>query len=301
MSAWLDLLGCTHDVSINIEQIRGMYGETNPALYVPFNLTFSHRARDNRGKFVITGVEGDFKFEGQEIISRTFKFEDRTIEVPDKTTVSLEFPISPKTLSQFEFDEPVKKDIKCQFRLSLQVSELGTFTNRDKSESDFVTRYQIGSADVPVTIPHSLWNEKIQPGLGLTKFETLSIPSFNVLLEDTYPGILKELVNSQEYLKNGDYDKAVAHCRSALEPIKKEIGNWKELISSKTEYNWMSKSASMTFEWLDTIREETYRLTNKPHHYPSVGHFSKAKAEIVYLMTTAIVAYVGHLESKEKE
>jgi P2-related tail formation protein len=48
-----------------------------------------------------------------------------------------------------------------------------------------------------------------------------------------------------------------------------------------------------TYTWLDKLIKETSNFASKTHHPPSTGHFSRHDAQVVQMITTAIIAYAG--------
>lgn len=83
-------------------------------------------------------------------------------------------------------------------------------------------------------------------------------------------------------------------------PIKFEFAKLKEFVKSKSEFDWANKVLEATEEWLDKIIKATSSFSSKTHHTPSVGHFSRTEAEIVLMITTGIIAYIGKIEYKSE-
>ncbi|MEQ9424998.1 MAG: hypothetical protein RJQ09_11300 [Cyclobacteriaceae bacterium] len=295
MSDYLRIQHYNYRITSDIDQIIGKNGKTYPMLAVPIFINFTGSNEREFQPFIITGIESGLSISEMGKLSTSLKLSDRKISSPHEVGLVIDFPMTPNTLAKFVQNRPIKKDLECRIELNLQISMLSSFQTQDGNAISFVTSYEIGNGELRIKIPYSTWNEKIQPQLGIMGFKSMFIPDVNGLIPEEYEGILNELTQSQEYIQNGDYDKAVAHCRSALEPIRENIKSWKELFSSGTELKWISKLSESTLNWLDTIQKETYGLTNKAHHYPSIGHFSKFKAEIIYTITLSIVAYAGYL------
>ena len=97
----------------------------------------------------------------------------------------------------------------------------------------------------------------------------------------------------------GDYNKTVSHCRTALEPLRKKLGEVKDKIESKSEKDWILKVTETTETWLETVIKNTYFITSKTHHTPSVGNFSRSDAEIIYMISTGIIAYAGKFDPEK--
>ncbi len=299
MSGYINLSGNNYKLTTDISSIRGMNGLDNPTLFVPLTLQVSEGFGDKSfRKFIITGIEGDLRINGSQKISHAFELEQSKVEGPTEVYLRLEFPLNDSFISKLRSNQPYDDDLQIRIDFRVQVSIIGSWSSRGGGDPiQAVVGFEIGTGDIQLTISHSQWNEKIIPGLGLNPLSYIAIPHISNLDEEVYKESYDELKAAEKYIRIGDYDKEVAHCRSAIEPIKKSIQDWKTEIESSREYNWIKKVSSKTFEWLDVIQKETSHLSSKSHHYPSLGHFSKSKAEIIYLITLSIVAYVGQIKS----
>jgi hypothetical protein len=51
-----------------------------------------------------------------------------------------------------------------------------------------------------------------------------------------------------------------------------------------------------TDEWLVKVVRATVSYTSKAHHPPSMNNFGRGNAEIIMMITMAIIAYIGQLE-----
>ncbi len=72
------------------------------------------------------------------------------------------------------------------------------------------------------------------------------IPTAEGIIGEKYSKSLDELIHAQEYFAKGEYDKAVGHCRSAIEPIKKNLSKLRASIESDTEDGWVKKIRRVT-------------------------------------------------------
>lgn len=148
--------------------------------------------------------------------------------------------------------------------------------------------------EVDVTIPRSNW-VKILEQLGACRTALIEVPySFDG--NDDLPDSAKELDYAYNYFIAGDYDKTVSHCRTALEkygPKEKIKATLKPVLDSSSQIDWLSTLTSSTYTWLEDSLNATYRIANKSHHYPSMGHFSRNEAQGILLISGALLSILS--------
>jgi len=167
-------------------------------------------------------------------------------------------------------------------------------TNEKEETRDIFTDYKDSWARFDIEIPQSHWLKVLKSfGYGFTKI--LELPNTSRIIGRDFAKSINEINLAQEYFNTGDYDKAVAHCRSAIEPIKNKLPELKKRIESDTEYAWVKEIGNATYDWIEKLYQKTRDLTSKAHHLPSVGHFSRHDAEPIMLVTIALLAYAGRL------
>lgn len=188
--------------------------------------------------------------------------------------------------------------LQCEFQITL-LEEIIQSVEYSKNKSYGILRTEIGVCNIFFEIPQSVWVNDLLPKLGHNSYKLIELPRHNNLIPEEYTKSIVELDEATKYFNNGDYDKAVAHCRSALDPLKSKLPSLKEFVTSKSEHEWANKVLDSTNQWLEQIIKNTASFTSKTHHAPSIGHFGRTDAEIVMMVTTAIIGYVGKLNYKE--
>jgi hypothetical protein len=207
----------------------------------------------------------------------------------------LEFSISHEIISKIEKNRNGDLFLLLSVALQAAIHEEITFPNNQKRS--FVSGFDKGHGHINFHIPQSQWVSNILPQTGFDCFKIIELPTTSLLVPKEYKKSLDELDVARKYYLNGDYDKVVAHCRSALDPFKLSKGKIQSYIKSKSEFDWLNVMLEATDEWLIKIVKSTSHFTSKAHHIPSVGHFDQSQAEIITMMTTAIIAYIGRLQN----
>lgn len=290
-------LGGNPEFAIPHDEVIGHGGSNGPTLLLPIKLDFS-RLGNNRNpapvRIEIICLKGSL-----------YATEQR-VKLPENTNLLSHSILNESSFrTQFQFlltNEIVNKiekhrngDLNFTLELSFQASiykELpGTATQ--SLSNLYVSGIENGSGTIQFQISQSHWIKKVLPGLGYGAIRLIEMPGQNEILGEDYKKTLDELEAAKIYFVNGDYDKAVAHCRVAIEPFKKRLQDLKEHINSGSEFDWIKSISTYTAEWLDQLLKASYGLTSKTHHPPSLGHFSRKEAESILMITTGIVYYIG--------
>lgn len=298
----LSIQGTIQDLNVILDQINGTGGVEASILSIPIKVDFHPVTRGSIKQFEMISVKAELRLSQNNLrISDVVQL--ASFKVLDKVSNVLvfQFPISREVLAKIERIR--NQNLQISLSLQAQVAFFETLSLNLESRQvkrDFVTGFETSRCDIHFNIEQSLWVNKILPGLGYDLYKIIELPATNYIIPEEYKGSLKEFDEARKYFNNGDYDKAVGHCRAALEPFgsRQNLQKLKEFVKSKSEFEWATKVLDSTDEWLEKIIKATSAFTSKTHHYPSIGHFSRVDAEIVLMITTAIVAYIGKIEYK---
>jgi hypothetical protein len=290
------------DCEVQIENIFAKGGPLAPSLCIPLSIKL-HKIDYNQfpQKFVLSFLEAKLKFQNSDVfVSTIVKPLSMDAERFSGQTLQLEFHLNENVIQAIEkyrtTDIIVTVAFVFHFGVYFKVPLSHLLPNKQMFEGDVLKDTGITSCELNLVIPHSQWLAKVLPGLGYQVCKLIELPLSSDLLYDVFPGSVLELESSISYFKNGDYDKAIAHCRVALEPIKKRILEIKTAVKSDSEFDWIKKSVDSTLTCLEVITKETYSLTSKTHHPPSIGHFNRKTTESIILMTTSLISFVSQLE-----
>lgn len=197
----------------------------------------------------------------------------------------LQFTIAHDSIHKIE--QHRKGDLPISLGLAIQAA---------KYYGDVVSGFDKGNGYVDFQIPQSYWVNNVLPGIGHKSFTLVELPTASQIIPAEYARSLNELEEARKYFIIGDYDKTVAHCRGAIDPFRAQKDQIKKYSKTRSEFSWINEVLEATDEWLTRMIKATFSVASKSHHAPSMGHFDRRDAEIVVMMTTAIVAYIGKLE-----
>ncbi|HJH27191.1 MAG TPA: hypothetical protein C5S37_10620 [Methanophagales archaeon] len=303
------------DISLEVDRISGVGGPEYPQLHIPVEFTL--RPSEKKGKikaYSLLWLRSSLHIENIKI-GEGFSEPIAEYSWPHLSPrqISIEIPLDHYRIEKIE--ERRQGDI--QFRLSgsaliaehPSIAKAGP-NERQEYKTD-VENFTTGNFNITFSIPQSHWIDKILPGLGYGKVKLIEVPIPEKIVPDTFQKALTELQESQRYFVEGDYDKVVAHCRSAVQliPAARPIdlsGLDKPSFNGKVrEFLKQNLSTFLTNskqEFIENIIKATWKLGSIPHHpSSSLGYFNRADAEAIMLVTTALLAYVGKLLKQGEE
>lgn len=275
-------------------------GQFTAILTIPLNMVFHPKFGGNapkngpKGLFChLVGLEAKLKFQNS-IVATDSSFPNRPVYFTNDNPVSISFPIEKEKIAILEKHR--KKDIDLSLSISLVTALYSGIKTSSGQEEDVISKFSWANGETTFKFSQSEWISLL-PKLGFKAFELVEVPISNELIAAEFAQSIAELKQAKHYLDSGDYDKVVAHCRTALEPIRGRFPNLKDHVKKNLSSDWIDTVNNATLEWLDKIFKFQADITNKTHHVPSIGHFSKNEAEAVYLLTVATISIGGNLES----
>ncbi len=300
-SSFFTVFSTGQDFWVDPEVISAKGDTINPYLRVPLYLKLL--PPDNKIEYILTDIEATIIFTG-------FKHETSkihkicNIDVPirsselvkgTETNIALDFPLDQAKIAIIENNRKEQAVFTLNFTF-----HWGLYSSTGFSDGNWDRRFlsQFGAEYhkiLTVHINESKWGKEILPGLGYQAFRMIEVPSENQLIPNEYRESLAELDAAKGFMRDGYYDKVVGHCRSALDPFKDKIKGLIKHISNEKEATWIETMTVDTNIWLDKIFRTAKSLASETHHSPSVGHFDKTEAEIIYMITVGIIAYIGRI------
>jgi len=281
--------------SIDPTEVNSVGGPENPKIQVWLNLELNPGEGKQYQPFILLSIDAKLRaFDNPFDIASGISFQHSKITGKYSTRVMLEFVLSGYKILKIEEKriDNFKATIDVNFR-AINTQSYTVPIGNTKKDITFMTDITQTFCNISFEIPQSLWITKHLAGLAWQASSIVELPSSNELIPEEYSSSLTELAKANEYFNKGDYDKVVAHCRSAIDPIRKKLPELKSLITSKSSYEWIDSVNASTFNWLDKLIKETGNFASKTHHTPSTGHFSRHEAQVVQMITTAIIAYAG--------
>lgn len=215
---------------------------------------------------------------------------------PRTAQVRLEFPLDILKVARVE--QARAGDLRAAFQFSML---LAVHSVRGLA----VQRFETASIpDIFFAIPKSQWVEQILPQLGYGKLELLEVRISEGLRAEGLSKSVEELRRAQKYLLEGDWGKAVAHCRIAIEaipesrdlqlPAARSFGQKVDtFVNEHLKLTQGDKQAKLVADELKLLWE----VSSQAVHPSSADVFKRPDAEFLVRNTTALVEYIGKLLS----
>ncbi len=288
------------NVTVAVNEI-GAYGDVEgPHLFIPISISLKPYRRGSAYPY----TEFSLHHLSVELYVTDKEFKASQISMPIQCLIhepythhmNLSFPLTRDTL--FYIDKHRKGNLPAYLRITLQVAH---FQDPPAARAGTnapilsVRGFEVAQGQVPFHIEQSRWVNTILPKTGYTTSTLIELPTAAIILPEEYNVSIAELQEARKYFTSGDYDKTAGHCRSAIEPFKKNFSQIRAFITSKSEGQWIKESAEATCTYIDTVLGATYSVTNKVHHPPSMDHFGRSEAEVILNMTILILNYIGKI------
>lgn len=291
---------------IDSTAVRGDGGVEYPRLIVPIKLKVLPLKDPGRG--------------GQDLLLLNFNaqlfVEGRNSKIADSTQKSFQvlvegYELEPRLDLEFVLDrfrverieQLRKKDIS--FRLDFQLA-FGTFgpptryqhqpSKTGPASAERISNLGVLEANLNLTVPQSIWVDRILLGLGFGVIQLLEIPVISLEQCQALQHSWQALKRADEQFRLGDYDEAVGLCRTAVDPIRNKLKKLKEAQPDSLATDCVEKYGTATLDWLITILGKTHGVANTPHHSPHTGHFNRFDAQMILTIVSNVIAYVARFD-----
>lgn len=286
----------SQEVKVISNQINSYGGKESPILSIP--IEFSYHT-DNRIIFEVLNIKANLKSIAKGFVcTETFNQVSFKVRKDSNNIQNLEFHL---TTDMIHLLENVRTaNVHFGILLTMQIANYRSIKFQEEV-INFIVGFENQFTEFAFEIEQSYWVKKILPNFGYSMSSLFEMPLSIMVLNEEYSESINELQEAERFFRINEYDKVVSHCRTALEPFKKKLPELKMFIQSESEYEWLKRILNSTSEWVETLIKSTSHFTSKPHHTPSVGHFSKSDAEVIYSVTISIIKFIGNMEFDLKE
>jgi hypothetical protein len=275
-------------VKIGIDNISGSHDSLNAYLHIP--MEFNLRTNNDDVGFDLLPVNAILLFQNpRQLLSECVGPTGATVHGRESNRgYILNFKLTDREVHFIEKNRNGDLNMQLELKVhSLIKNSNQKFTGRDYIQSDTVIlNYQLAK---------SVWIEKILPNLGYRNLKLVEIPLSHKNLKEAYDDIVFEFNKAEGYFTLHDYNKCVAHCRSTLDALTRNLKSIKNESKSETGFKWLETVSTETFDWIDKINKSTQSLSSKSHHSGQKVDFSRYEAESIYLVILGLLNYIGHL------
>jgi hypothetical protein len=170
------------------------------------------------------------------------------------------------------------------------------FVSSHGTQLKSIRNQTIERASLQLTIPKSIWVEELLANIGHKNLKLVEIPLNHKALKEAYDDIIFEFNKAEKYFNDCDFDKCVAHCRSTLDALTRNLVKIKKQIPSETAFKWLENIGKSTYTWIDELNKSSQTLGSKPHHAGHKDEYTRQEAESIYLVTLGLLNFIGHID-----
>lgn len=171
------------------------------------------------------------------------------------------------------------------------------------SPEGVVERFETGTTEpLYFAIPKSQWLEKLLPQLGYGRLELIEVRISNGARPEGIPKAVEEIRQARAYLADGDWGKAVTHCRNTLETILSSrqlqvppASKFRSKVDAFVNDHIGSKLADKQAKLLADEMNLLWEVCSEAAHPTVPDYFKRADANFIVQNTTAILEYVSKL------
>lgn len=298
--------GLKVEASVNVENIQGLGGSVLPRLYFQVKLSISDEhgwhLRDQVQAWSFGILTGELLIGNEKVADiKTYSLNDMRSgkqDYPTELYLNIEAPLDAKRIEWLE-RRRAGKSFEAKLHIELQVQLFGSNQHTPEFSCGLLGISSI-QGDLPFIVPDTQWRERVLPALGYGKVMVVELPAVSLESCAALDHSFKALENAQKQFTLGLYDETAGSCRVALdqffEQVKKEEGSDRTIPKLKT--SWETRLGTATHQWLDSALGAIKVATNKPHHDPK-NHFDRLGAQMLLMVTTALVSYAAQQLSAE--
>jgi len=282
-------------------EINGQGGAHAPTLMLPVRLDFHMHADDPRIGLRFSSLHGRIDLAHQPFavapatsINIQLRSDFRTLSNQHHY---LNFPLDAARIAHLELTRN-GGDLKLLVNLTLTVKKLYALHEAPIPHNvawGFVNRLDV-HVNQEITIPRSAWVTRVLPQIGYGIVHLLELPAIPLTAVENYKEAYQALTRAQEHHRHGLYDEAAASCRIALERFfdYPEVTAPDQLTRKvpTLKKSWETKLGRATYDWLNASLGAIKQAANPPHHRPG-PHYDQLEAQVLIMVTVAVVAYAA--------
>ena len=292
-------------IAFEIQDIRAQGGPDFPQLAVRLDLRLSaHKTFSQPAQPVYplscVFLSGDFCSPPERAVA-VFR-DEMELYAPEQSPpreqqIQLQIPLDIFTVGRIEQARSGDLRAALKFRFLL--------ASHSQGAPGWVQRFRTANIEpIVFAIPKSQWIEQLLPGLGHGKLEIIEVRIPDGIRGEWLRQSVAEIRQAQKYLTEGEWDKAVTHCRMAIDAVPEARGP--ELPPAR---RFGTKVDTFIGEHLAGVVGEAqaklvavemnslWEVCSKAVHPATSDSFKRADAEFLVRTTMALVEYFGKLLS----
>jgi len=287
------------EARIEGNNVQSNGGSIYPRLIIPLRLDVKGIAKKHKDELYavqLGDVQGELIFGGQKISDCVPQQLNQLVyDFDNDQHVYLEFPLDARRLEWIE--QQRQGSMQGSVRIKISCLTLGKergISDETMSSVAFRDAATI-TGDIPFTVPDTQWREQVLPGLGYGMVIAIELPAVPIESMQALKHSYKAMEQAQKQFQLGHYDEAAGKCRVALEQFfeMEDKGDASGKKIPQLKKSWETRLGESTYRWLNESLSAIKVAANKPHHSPN-NHFDRLGAQMLIMITTAMISYAAH-------
>jgi len=304
-------VGLNAEASIITSAFSGIGGDAYPRLYFQIKVDLSKEVNAHRGEYIQAWsfglLTGQLRI-GSEVIADIKPYsvnswlwgetKENKGPISRDLYLNIEIPLDTRRIEWIERNRS-GKSFEASLHINLQVQIFGNNTFTPSFITGLIdSTYIVGQ--IPIVVPDTQWRDRVLTGIGYGKHFVIELPAISVDTCKTLEHSFTALNKAQRLFELGLYDDTAASCRIALDQFfeSREDENGKKIPRLKK--SWEVKLGAATHQWLESGLSAIKDATNKTHHSAD-NHFDRLGAQMLLMVTTALVSYAAQRYSAQQE
>lgn len=289
-----DILNRSQEIAVKPENIKARFDGLRSFLEISVSYTFRRPTKDKC--FDLMGVNAKLKLQSPSLLlSESIVLSHISVDGDEYTSSDFfSFVLDDKALFAIERHRSNDAIFIIDFTFAITIKLDGIDGQGQRIKSIY---YQANvRTSLQLTIPKSKWVEELLSNIGHKNLKLVEIPLNHKALKEAYDDIIFEFNKAEKYFNDCDFDKCVAHCRSTLDALTRNLIKIKKQIPSETAFKWLENIGTSTYTWIDELNKSSQTLGSKPHHAGHKDEYTRQEAESIYLVTLGLLNFVGHID-----
>lgn len=294
-SSSFTILNKVQEITIIPSEITGSYDGLNSYLCIPVNFIF--RIPNINLNFDIITITGTLKTQQptSALCERIENIGYTVTQSEIKYSQLFNFKLGNREIDFFEKNRTGDATFLIEFGIVIHIKDILGIEPKGQYIRSSIG-FQVEKSKIHISVPKSIWVEQILKQLGHQSFILIEVPLNHKTLKEAYDNIVSEFILAEDYFKNQDYNKCIAHCRSTLDALTRNLKKIRDNTESETSFKWLKDIDDVTLNWIDKVNKAESAITAKTHHSGLNRDFKRYEAESIYLVTLGLVNFIAHIK-----
>ncbi len=199
-------------------------------------------------------------------------------------------------------EEKRRRNVRLEVKITMLFAKHPLKEITDDKKDSSVKEFWKSSFDIELEIPETTWVDSVLNNLTFAKVRIVEIAVPPIAIPSIYDSAIADLEEANRYFLIGDNDKAISHCRRAIEVVPEAfqldlkgtdkpgfVTKMKALLDQHLKGSLTESKSEALLAMLKGI----WNVSSIPNHPSPIGYFSRNDAELLIMVTGALLSYIG--------